>query len=107
MTSDPLDYFEKLTERLDKDDNQYIISGDNLKLKFNTSIEDEEVQVQIQILGISEDKRCVKFTYKPAAKSEGAMIKKELRGNQFITHFMQIRDDEALSMFNDTTYDEE
>jgi len=56
---------------------------------------------------VSETKRCVKFTYKTAVKSEGAEIKKELRGNQFIEHFMQMRDEEALAMFNDTTYDEE
>jgi len=45
-----LDYFESLTNVLDQKDVQYHISGNNLKLKFKTTIKEEEVELQIQIL---------------------------------------------------------
>lgn len=82
MTSSPLDYFEDLVHYLTAAHIDYRISGENLRLKFNTTIAaevpdadgeeeeskaaepDQEVKVDIQVLQVSEHKYAVKFSYR-------------------------------------------
>lgn len=60
-----------------------------------------DVLVDIQILRVNEQKSCVKFTYKDPQTKKDINKKPEL-----LNHFVSIRDCEKLSMFNDTTFDE-
>ena len=116
MTSQPLDYFDDLVDQLSKQNIAYRISGSNLRLKFTHKIggnpagaegeesktsEGRDMNVDIQILHVSDNKHCVKFSYKDPA------TKVDISNNpDIINHFMSIRDNTALAMFNDTTYDE-
>lgn len=125
MTSHPLDYFEDLVNYFDSvTKTAYRISGSALRLSFNAvlggpgpaeeskedaaaaseSSQGKEVRVSVQILQVSENKHCVKFTYKdPKTKSD-------LNGNtnpEIIRHFLSIRDCENLKIFVDTTFDED
>ena len=121
MTSQPLDYFEDLVNYFDSvTKTAYRISGSTLRLSFNTvlggpaeeskenaaaasDVQGKEVRVSVQILKVSDNKHCVKFTYKdPKTKSD-------LDGNtspEIIKHFLSIRDSEELKIFVDTTFDE-
>ena len=82
MTSEPLDYFEDLVNYFDNvTKTAYRISGSTLRLSFNTvlggpaeeskenaaaasDVQGKEVRVSVQILKVSDNKHCVKFTYK-------------------------------------------
>lgn len=59
--------------------------------------------MDIQILKVNDNKSCVKFSYKdPQTK-----VDININDNAAVfNHFRNIRDDDKLRMFNDTTYDE-
>lgn len=108
MTSQPLDYFEDLVDTLSKKDIAYRISGSSLRLKFTTNLEvspgeeskeGQQVKVDIQVLQVSEDKHCVKFSYRNPTN------KRDISGPAAIKHFISFRDSEQLRMFCDTTFE--
>lgn len=120
MTSQPLDYFDDLTEYLYKNQADYRISGSTLRLKFTTTIappaspeaagsEEEKkeapngrmVKVDVQVLKVNDNKHCVKFSYKDPEKKLDLQASPDL-----VRHFMGIRDSKELRMFCDTTFDE-
>ena len=101
MSEQPLDFFEELVNNyLEKKEVEYRISGYSLKVKYVTRLDEKDVRVIIQVLSVNETKWCVKFTYRDVT------TKQDIRGNSPILHFMSVRDDAHLRMFNDTTYDE-
>lgn len=62
----------------------------------------QDVKVDIQILSVSENKSCVKFSYKDSSTKVDVSNNRDI-----INHFMGIRDAEELRMFCDSTFEEE
>lgn len=101
MTSTPVDYFDDLNSFLNNKGVQHRVSGTNMKTKYLTRLQDEsEVEVQIEVLTVSDSKNCTKFNFRDPA------TKVDINNAAVIQHFMEVRDASELRMFCDTTFEE-
>lgn len=101
MSSAPVDYFDDLNSFLNAKGVQHRVSGSTMKTKYMARLSDEtEVEVQIEVLRVSDSKNCTKFNFRDPA------TKVDINSAASIQHFMEVRDAQELRMFCDMTFED-